>query len=307
MLRQASAVVLSLLATSLFAPTASADGNTVNQQNQSPAASDTIVSHVCQQDPSSAFCRYKMTVTRTGQDAAPKKQPPPPPPSPPPPTCSYQSMFQYTAPEGIRQDGSVGPQEYDVQSETCPPGATNVDLPLKFMPLTPTSPAASAKALADQIYATLHMPAPPITMAPAADATQYVGMPLWAWLPASSWTPKTTSAAADGVTLKMTATPVVADWSMGDGGSMTCTGPGTPYPMARPRDDLPHSPDCGYTYTVPSSSQPNGRFPVSATTHWKVTWSTSSGLSGAEPDLTATATTRVKVSEIQALVTEVHP
>ena len=248
-----------------------------------------------------------MTVTRPSHNNVTKQSAPPPQP-PPPPSCQYGETFQYTAPSAVQQDGTIKPQQFELQmSETCPDGATNAGPPINIVPVAPTSPAVAAKALADQVYGTLSMPAPPITMAPAADTTQYVGVPLWAWSPASSWTPKVTTASAGGVTLTLRATPMVSDWSMGDGGSMTCNGPGTPYPATRPRGDLPRSPDCGYTYSAPSSSQPGGRFPVSATTHWKVTWSTSNGLSGNEPDLTATATTRVKVSEIQALVTGVRP
>ncbi|MBS2545353.1 hypothetical protein KGQ19_00575 [Catenulispora sp. NL8] len=305
MLKRVSVGVLPLLAAILVSPNANASGNTVNEKNQSPTDTNTVVSHVCQQDPSSAFCQYKMTVAPPVHKAVPKEPSPPPPP---PPSCGYGATFQYTPPPAIQQDGTVGSQPVDVQmAESCPDGATNVGPPINLLPVTPTSPAAAAKSLADQTYATLRILAPPIVMAPATDATQYVGMPLWAWSPASAWKPKATTATAGGVTLTMTTAPVVSDWSMGDGGSMTCSGPGTPYPATRPAGDLPQSPDCGYTYSTPSSSQPDSRFPVSVTTHWKVTWSTSGGLSGAEPDLTATATTRVKVSEIQALVTNVHP
>jgi hypothetical protein len=304
-LNRVSAIVLPLLAAGLVSPTASASGSTINQQNQSPSDTDAVVSHVCQQDPSSAFCKYKMTVTRPSHNTVAKQSAPPPPP---PPSCQYGETFPYTTPPAVQQDGTIKPQQFDLQMfQSCPNGATDPGPPINIVPVASTSPVVAAKALADQVYGTLSMPAPPITMAPAADATQYVGVPLWAWSPASSWRPKATTASAGGVTLTMTAAPVVSDWSMGDGGSMTCSGPGTPYPATRPRGDLPRSPDCGYTYSTPSSSQPDGRFPVSVTTHWKVAWSTSSGLSGAEPDLTATATKRVKVSEIQALVTQVHP
>lgn len=307
MLRKAAAVLLPLLAVSVASPPiARASGSTVNQQNQSPADDKAVVDQACQQDRSSAFCRYEMTVTHPARKAVAKHAAPTPPPAPP--SCQYGESFQYTTPPEVQQDGTIKPQQFDLQMlQSCPDGATNAGPPISLTPVMPAKPAVAAKALADQVYGTLRMAAPPIVTAPASDATQYVGMPLWVWSPAASWIPKTVSAAAGGVTLKMTATPVVSDWSMGDGGSMTCDGPGTPYPATRPRGDLPRSPTCGYTYSAPSSSQPDGRFPVSATTHWKVTWSTSSGLSGAEPDLTATASTRVKVSEIQALVTDVHP
>ncbi|MBS2545483.1 hypothetical protein KGQ19_01235 [Catenulispora sp. NL8] len=106
----------------------------------------------------------------------------------------------------------------------------------------------------------------------------------------------------------MTATPALSAWSMGDGGSVTCSGAGTPYPAAREAKPPERSPDCGYTYSAPSSSAPGGYFPVSVTTHWKVAWATTTGLTGTEPDLTTTSSSlRLRVSEIQALVTRVQP
>lgn len=142
-------------------------------------------------------------------------------------------------------------------------------------------------------------------MTPAADAMQYVSLPIWLQLSPSSWVSKSASLSAGGALLTMRADPVTAVWSTGDGSSVTCRGPGTPYPALKPKDPMAASPDCGYTYLKPSTLQPRGTYPVSVTVHWKVTWSTTTGLSGSEPDLTAVASTRLRVAEIQALVTEV--
>jgi hypothetical protein len=152
----------------------------------------------------------------------------------------------------------------------------------------------------------MNIPALKINLSPAAGATQYVGLPLWAWTPVSVWNTKAASVSAGGVSLTMTANPAYSVWSMGDGGSMTCRGPGTPYP-AQPRRALRNSPDCGYTYAAPSTSHPGGSYPVSVTTHWKVAWTTTNGLSGSEPDMTTTSSFSLTVSEIQGLVTDVRP
>ena len=152
----------------------------------------------------------------------------------------------------------------------------------------------------------MDIPAPNVMLSPAAAATQYVGLPLWAWIPVSAWKAKAASVSAGGVSLTMTATPAFSVWSMGDGGSMTCQGPGTPYPAQSKRAPR-KSPDCGYTYAAPSTSRPGGSYPVSVTTHWKVAWTTTSGLSGSEPDMTTTSSFHLTVSEIQGLVTDVRP
>jgi len=148
-------------------------------------------------------------------------------------------------------------------------------------------------------------PVPRIVMTPAADATQLVSLPIWLQVAPSSWAPKSETVSAGGVSLTMNAVPVSAVWSMGDGTTVTCRGPGTPYPAVKPKDPMAASADCGHAYTAPSESLPQGSYPVSVTTHWKVTWSTTTGLSGNEPDLTAVASTRLRVAEVQALVTKV--
>ncbi|WP_194924891.1 hypothetical protein [Catenulispora pinisilvae] len=194
-----------------------------------------------------------------------------------------------------------------VRDEVCQSGAQVVGPPLSFTPVAPPSTAVNVRALIDQASKGMNIPVPQPGLSPAADATQFVGLSLWTWSPASAWVPKSVTVSAGGVSLTMTATPVFSVWSMGDGGSMTCQGPGTPYPSATSGKPPRRSPDCGYTYARASASEPGGAFPVSVTTHWKVVWSTTTGLSGSEPDLTSSASLGLRVSEIQALVTDVRP
>jgi len=54
------------------------------------------------------------------------------------------------------------------------------------------------------------------------------------------------TAAAGAVSVTAVAKPVAVVWEMGDGGTVTCTGPGTPFPVGA--DPKSASPDCGYTY-----------------------------------------------------------
>ncbi|UJW32632.1 hypothetical protein L3Q67_02240 [Saccharothrix sp. AJ9571] len=96
----------------------------------------------------------------------------------------------------------------------------------------------------------------------------------------------------------MTATPAEAVWSMGDGSTLTCTGPGTSFQEG----GGPHaaSPDCGHTYHRSSAGVPDENFAVIATVHWTITWS-GAGASGTLPDLTTSASTAFRVAETQAL------
>ena len=115
----------------------------------------------------------------------------------------------------------------------------------------------------------------------------------------------TASASAGGVSVTATAEPVSVMWSMGDGGSVTCRGPGTPYPSDPSVHPPLLSPTCGYTYGRPTATPREKSFPVTATVDWRVTWSGTGNSGGTFPNLRTSSGTQVQVAEVQALVTNV--
>ncbi len=128
-----------------------------------------------------------------------------------------------------------------------------------------------------------------------------VGMPAWMWVaqPApNTWGPITRGASAGGVTVTATAKVHDVVWSMGDGSVVTCTSPGTPYQDSYGKRD---SPDCGHTYTRTSRGKSGDAYPISATSHWLITWA-GGGQTGTI-NLDFTAGTQIKVGEMQVLVT----
>jgi hypothetical protein len=87
---------------------------------------------------------------------------------------------------------------------------------------------------------------------------------------------------------------------MGDGSTVVCEGPGTPW---RPGlDPAGSSPDCGHRYLRASAGAPGGAFTVTVTVSWDVSWS-GAGRSGAVPGLTTTSSLQLRVAESQALLT----
>ncbi|WP_246260607.1 hypothetical protein [Streptomyces typhae] len=125
-------------------------------------------------------------------------------------------------------------------------------------------------------------------------------MPTWMWVERGSWEPVSTSAAVEGVKVTATARPRKAVWSMGEGGSVVCRGPGTPYSDAfSPKAS---SPDCGYTYRRASLSPPGGAYRVSVQVTWDVEWH-GGGQAGVVPGLAMTAQRQLVVDEVQAVVT----
>ncbi|MEV7393947.1 hypothetical protein [Streptomyces sp. NPDC091215] len=140
------------------------------------------------------------------------------------------------------------------------------------------------------------MSSPRIRANPADE--QLVGLPTWLWLARGEWSAVSATASVPGVSVTAVARPVSVVWTMGEGNTVTCTGPGTPYGSDAGAKNA--SPDCGYTYRTSSAGQPGGAFAVSATVHWAVTWS-GADQTGVFPDMTTTSNARFRVAESQAL------
>lgn len=93
-----------------------------------------------------------------------------------------------------------------------------------------------------------------------------VGMPIWLWAadPGSQTIgPISRSVSEGGFTVTATAEVERIRWSMGDGGVMTCAGPGTPYKI---KYGITESPTCGYRFDK------QGEFTVTARSDWVVNW-----------------------------------
>lgn len=159
-------------------------------------------------------------------------------------------------------------------------------------------PVLSPDVLARMARSRLTLPKVVIEVNPAGE--QLVNLPTWLSVAASSWAPQSATAAVPGYSITATARPVRAVWSLGDGSSVTCHGPGTVW---RPgTDPLASSPDCGHTYTASSAGAGGGAFTVSVTVTWTVTWA-GAGLAGTVPGLQTVGAIPVRVGESQTVIT----
>ncbi|UZJ34225.1 hypothetical protein [Streptomyces endophytica] len=156
------------------------------------------------------------------------------------------------------------------------------------------------RVVVQQAVSRLKLPKPVIHTSPREDLVQVVNVPTWMWVERGAWGPVTTAAAVDGLEVTATARPRRTVWSMGDGGSVVCRGPGTPY--SAEYGPKASSPDCGYTYRRASTSEPAKAFPVSVRVIWDVEWR-GGGRSGTVPGLAMSARRRLVVDEVQAVVT----
>jgi hypothetical protein len=167
-----------------------------------------------------------------------------------------------------------------------------------WIPDAAAAPAPDPEALAEQARNQLRLPGPKIVMNPSVN--QLVGLPTWLWLDAAGWNQVAATAAAGGVSVTAVAKPTQVTWSLGDGGTVMCAGPGTPF--AAGGDPKNASPDCGYTYHHRSLGTPGGTFAVTATVRWDVTWA-GAGQTGAFQGLTTVSTTQARVIDVPALTT----
>lgn len=133
----------------------------------------------------------------------------------------------------------------------------------------------------------------------APNAKSYVGVPIWMWVTNPkplTYGPYTQTATLGGVTITATAKVTSILWNMGDGTTVPCGNAGTPFKVAY---GAVSSPTCGHRYTQPSTSQPGGRYTITATSQWTVTWS-GGGQNGTIP-LTATSTTSARIQNLEAV------
>jgi hypothetical protein len=162
------------------------------------------------------------------------------------------------------------PKEGAVYDAYCP---DNPDRTSQWFAQAPNgaAPAVDPRVLALEAIKKMQLLGPNIGIAPNPNGKGVVGMPVWMWAKdtLNAWGPVTASASAGAVTVTATANVSKVVWSMGDGTTVTCTGRGTPYTASYGKQA---SPDCGHQYSQPSSSQPSGKYHVTATATWTIDW-----------------------------------
>ena len=170
----------------------------------------------------------------------------------------------------------------------------------------PTSaPAVDPYSVALQAERSMVLPRPTVQFNPFGTAV--VNLPTWLWIGPGTWHSRTVTASVGSVSATAVAVPDMVTWSMGDGDTVTCAGPGTPFDTGRPASSQVTG--CAYSYPISSAGQPasdgipdHGSFTVQATVTWSVTWSaqgTSGG--GVLPSLTTSNAAFLRVEQVQSV------
>ncbi|MDX3342734.1 ATP/GTP-binding protein [Streptomyces sp. ME02-6979.5a] len=131
------------------------------------------------------------------------------------------------------------------------------------------APVIGPEAVARRAVASMRLSGPAVA-SPCTAGTYLVGMLMWMWATPSPPTtgPISASATAGGVTVTATANVSTVRWAMGDGTTVTCHGPGTPY---TPDQGKKMSPDCGHRYQRTAHDEPEEKYQGAATATWTIT------------------------------------
>ena len=168
-----------------------------------------------------------------------------------------------------------------------------------------TAPQVDPYVVALRAEQSMTLPTPSLRLDPTGSSV--VGLATWLWVDPILWRTNSVTATAGGVSATAVARPVGVIWTTGDGGQVVCGGPGVPYATAVPA--VSQATYCSHSYARSSLGQPSpdgdpdhGRFAVSATVEWAVSWTAVGAPGGGVlPTLYTTGTTSLRVIQVESL------
>ncbi|MDX3370270.1 ATP/GTP-binding protein [Streptomyces sp. ME02-6987-2C] len=192
-----------------------------------------------------------------------------------PPACTYEKMEPQPPADSEYRLGHAADEKGAIFIRSCEltrddGTGTMTDEQLVWVADGEEPPAVDPEAVAAIAVSKMELLGPDIA-SPRTAGRYTVGVPMWLWVDQTptSYGPQTTSATAGAVTVTATARVSSIAWSMGDGSTVTCNGPGTPY---KGSSDIAESPTCGHIYKASSAKAQSGKFTVTATSTWTVDW-----------------------------------
>lgn len=164
-----------------------------------------------------------------------------------------------------------------------------------WLPGRPDTVVVDPMTLVYEAIGEMYLSPPLIKTAPAPGQIGLVNMPVWLWVTKSenTWGPIVRKASVPGLAVTVTAKVKAINWSMGDGSTVRCEGPGTPYSKSM---GVQNSPTCGHRYTKTSRKLPNCKYPVTAVAQWEINWTSTLGDNGQIP-MTQQAATQLRIGE----------
>ncbi len=174
-------------------------------------------------------------------------------------------------------------------------GRGSIEIPI----IVEATPPISPETIRDVAAARLEPPPPAPQTSPPLSRQAFVRIPTWLWLDQAAWSPIEVSTTRGLTTVTVRATPTQSRWVMGDGGGITCSGPGAVWVSGASEGDT----DCSYTYLHSSYGEPGGRFEASVAVTWEFEWWINDVYQGGFGSVDLSASFGVEVAEIQAVET----
>lgn len=162
----------------------------------------------------------------------------------------------------------------------------------------PGVPYVPPEVLARQARAQLDLPTPAVQSWPAP-AAQLVN--LSTWLHVANFTSFQQTATVGAVSATVYAEPVRVDWSMGDGGEVTCSSAGGVFDAGA--TDTGTASECSYTFSRTSGEATGEVFSGSASIVWHLRWDSNVGDSGDLGSVVMSTPVAWRVEQIQSLIT----
>ena len=168
-----------------------------------------------------------------------------------------------------------------------------------------TAPQVDPYTVALQAEQSMTLPAPTLRLDPTGSSV--VGLATWLWVDPVLWHDDSVTATAGGVSATAVADPVGVTWATGDGAQVVCGGPGVAYTSALPASS--QTTYCSHSYDRSSLGQPtpdgdpdDGRYGVTATVEWSVSWTAVGAPGGGTlPTLYTTGATSLRVVQVESL------
>jgi len=201
------------------------------------------------------------------------------------------SNLNYCGPFYLQDDGTFNVDVCDYHG--------NYVQTLNLAPSKPR-PRPPRSAVVSSAMGALNPPKPRIHTSPGHRSGLLVQTPTWLWLSPSYWRTYSTTVVVWGYVVTIMATPTTVRWRMGNGDSITCLGPGTPW-VAGFNDALS---TCKYTYRHSSDGASRGRYKITATVTFVGSFTTVGlgGMRGPLGAITRSSSIRAPVAGIQGLV-----
>jgi hypothetical protein len=164
------------------------------------------------------------------------------------------------------------------------------------------TPVMDPAVIAARAVDRLPLAVPEIGMAPMDPQRTTVGLETWLWVPEEQWDGQSLTVTAAGGSVTVTAAPVRVDWDLTEG-STSCFSPGRVW--VRGMSGVGQT-DCGYTFSTVSQGAPEGKYSVSATIVYEVSWTCSGVCLSESGDLgevsSVSSSTAIEVIERQTVV-----